>query len=208
MLRNYLFLVGLLFSCLVSAGDGALYGKPPPPDAVFFRVVNVSNQSLEVRLLDKTLTRLEQNQVSPYGFASAGDVSLVLNGKPQIINGAANSQYTIVWRGAASETVMIEEIPFDNKRQAQLALYNLTNMPSLTLKTGDGKHNIVANVTSYSYGFRNVRAIKIATSVTSNSKIVASSEPLMLARDAVTSVFVIQTSNDNDVALVIEQAKQ
>jgi alginate O-acetyltransferase complex protein AlgF len=206
MVRNYLFLVGLLFSCLVSAGDGALYGKPPPPDAVFFRVINISNQSLEVRLLDKTLTKLEKNQVSPYGFASAGNVSLVLNDKPQNINGAANSQYTLVWRGAAIETVMIEETPFDNKRQAQLAFYNLTNMPSLTLKTEDGKHNIVEGISSYSYGFRNVRAIKIATSVMSDNNVVASSEPLMLARDAVTSVFVIQTSND--VALVIEQAKQ
>ncbi|WP_100643159.1 alginate O-acetyltransferase AlgF [Alteromonas facilis] len=204
---HVIFLVlASLISLRAAAEDEALYGKAPPPDAVFFRVLNLSNQVLDVQLAGLSMIKLEQQALSPYGFASAGKASLLLNNTPLSLPGAANSQYTLVWKGPTSAVQVFEETPFNNKRQARIALYNLTDIQTITLKTIDGKHVIIEGASQPAVAKRDVKAIKIATAVHSSSEQIATSEPLMLVRDAVTSIFAIQSSDT--ISLLVTQSDQ
>ena len=205
-MRSLMIVLCLFSSLWASAGDEALYGKPPPPDAVFFRVLNLSGELLEVKLQDKVLINLEHQAVSPYGFASAGKVNIALNDMALNLSGPAKSQYTLVYSSDDTAPIQIQESLFDNKRQARLALYNLSSMPHVSLKSLDGKHNIIDGVEPQDIKTRDVRAIKIATSVFSAEQNIAQTESLKLARDKVTSIFVL--GDAESASLVVTQAEQ
>ena len=205
-MKRLVLCIGILFSLFAVAGDEALYGKPPPPDAVFFRVLNASGGALSVTLDDKLLIELDHQQISPYGFGSAGKVNLKLNGQAIAVDGGVKSQYTFVYWGTETAPLTLKEQLFDNKRQARLAMYNLSSVPLVTLRSYDGKHKIIENVGTNDYSTRDVRAIKLATAVYAGETKLSVSEPLVLMRDKVTSIFVFGDAETS--SLLITQADQ
>lgn len=205
-MRIIFIVISLLTSVGALAGDEALYGKPPPPDAVFFRVLNLSSETLEVKLQGNVLINLDSQSVSPYGFASSGQVDIALNGKAMSLPGPAKSQYTLVYSTSEEAPLQIEEELFDNKRQARLAVYNLSTVPNVTLKSVDGKHTIIENVALGDAETRDVRAIKIATAVHDAEGEIAQTGALKLARDKVTSIFVL--GDNASASVLVAQAEQ
>ncbi len=205
-MKRLILCIGILFSLFAVAGDEALYGKAPPPDAVFFRVLNVSGEALSVTLDDKLLIELEHQQISPYGFGSAGKVDLKFNGQSVAVDGGVKSQYTFVYSGADNAPLVLQEQLFDNKRQARMAMYNLSSVPQVTLRSLDGKHKIIENVATNDYSTRDVRAIKLATAIYAGEDKISTSEPLVLMRDKVTSIFVFGDTQTS--SLLITQADQ
>ncbi|WP_100656522.1 alginate O-acetyltransferase AlgF [Alteromonas flava] len=196
----------LMLTNTAVAEDEALYGAAPPPDAVFFRVFNASEQNVEVVHQDKVLATVEPLQATPYGFSAVNAAMLKINNQPLTLTGPINSQWTIIVTAGSNSPLVILESPFDNKRQARIAVYNLTEHSEIALRTIDGKHTIIDKVPALEIATRDVRAIKIPTAVLAEEQVLVQSEPLMLARDGVTSLFI--TEANGSVNLKVVQAEQ
>ena len=190
--------IALLTSLVFSpcwAGDEALYDESAPADVSFFRFANMTAKTINISLDGKILASLPASKVSPYGFVSASDVTFDIDGYSLSMTAVARQQVTIAWQGEGNGGhTMVKEEVFENKRKARLKLYNFTDKSDITLKTEDGRHEVLKDVQPLKMDSRDVNAIKSGFAAYQENTVLASSGPISLVRDKVTSLFLFDQS--------------
>lgn len=207
-MKKVLFIAATALSLLpLSAfSDEALYGAAPSADAVFFRFVNASAEPLEVSVDGQAASKLTSRKVSPYGFLPAGKLSFSLDGKNVDLDLKQGEQISLIWL-ENDEYKVIYEDQFDNKKKARIKLYNISDYPTLELKTADGKHQVLEPIEQFDKGVRDVNAIRVPFSVVApEGESVKVTDPILLTRDKVTTIFAFQ--NNSDVLFTIEETER
>ena len=146
-------------TALAAEGNADLYDAVAPADSAFVRVLNLSASNIEVTLSGKVNPqRVAAGQLSGYRFTPAGAHKIAVGGKaiePQL---KANAASTVVYDG--KQLTLISDKYVNEPKKAQIAFYNLTPAQA-TLRTADGKHEVVKALTKGQTGTRMVNEIKL-----------------------------------------------
>lgn len=202
---GFSLLFWLLFS-LPSIADEALYGPSPPPDAVFFRVLNLSDDTVDLQVGSEINADVGPYSVSGYGYVSASKFRLELDGVLVMDTAQRGQLFTLVYLGSGKKTEVIEDQPFDNKRMALVRLYNVSHEQAIELKTLNGKTSIINEIEFETSKERVIKAVKLPVAVFQGSDKLIDSEPLLLQKNQVTSLFSV--TGPNGLSLIIGETDQ
>jgi len=178
----------------VFAGDAALYDKEPPANAAFFRFLNTSEATtLKVEFNGENIATLEPLEVSPFGFTDQSQSTFTFNGTDYPANTASKSICTLVWNG--QDVTRIDEEMFSSKSKARIKLCNMAN-GVVSLKTPDGKTDVIAEVAPGRCGYRDVNALTMPFSFYAGGTEVLSTENVALKKGRATTLFLLESGTN------------
>ena len=93
---------------------------------------------------------------------------------------AADHYYTLV-NNSSGQPQLIEEPPFKNKQKSLVRVQNLSDK-ALTLKTADGKTDVVKAVAAKGRGEREINPVKVSLALYDGDKKVGDVKPVALER--------------------------
>ncbi|QXH37449.1 alginate O-acetyltransferase AlgF [Pseudomonas muyukensis] len=161
-------------------GNADLYDAVAPADSAFVRVLNLSAASVDVSLSGKlNPQKVAPGQLSGYRFVPAGTHRIGIGAKAIEPNLAANAASTVVYDG--QQLRLIADQYVNEPKKAQVAFYNLTPAQA-TLRTADGKHEVVKALANGQTGARMVNEIKIDFAAYVGNQEVASFDELFLKK--------------------------
>ncbi|WP_426152059.1 alginate O-acetyltransferase AlgF [Pseudomonas sp. DC3000-4b1] len=178
--------LGLLSTQAFAGGDGALY-KTAPAGSAFVRVYNAGGQEITPSVGTAKFKGVSPASASAYSYLPGGSYTAQLGSQSLPVNLASNKYYTVV--GGTSQPKLVEESKFDNKQKARVDVQNLTDKP-LTLKTADGKTEVVAAVAAGGSGSREMNPVKVNLALFDGANKVVDLKPVALERGQFTSLFV------------------
>ncbi|MBD1550816.1 alginate O-acetyltransferase AlgF [Pseudomonas typographi] len=185
-----------------AGGDSALYPTAPKGSA-FVRVYNASSQEITPSIGTAKFTAISPTKSSAYAFVPGGSYTAQLGGSSLPITLTSDHYYTVV--NETSGAKLVEESKFENKQKARLDVQNLTDQ-SLTLKTADGKTEVVPNVAPSKGGAREINPVKVSLALYSGDKKVADVKPVTLERGQITSLYVTGSGSNLKPEWVIPPA--
>ncbi|GAA3967646.1 alginate O-acetyltransferase AlgF [Allohahella marinimesophila] len=182
-LQFCLFTMLSLVGVSASAKDGneALYDATAPADSAFARVINLADKTASVKFGGKTAVQtVGSYQVSDYVFFTGGQAQVIeVNGERLEQQFPKNSAWTLVFHDG--KVTPIEDKYYQGRKKAQVAFYNLSDQP-LDLKTADGKHAVVPNISPMANGQREINEVKIGLSAWAAGSEAAAFEPVFLKK--------------------------
>ena len=181
-------LFGLLALSTSQAGEGGLYGPTAPKGSAFVRLYNASNQEASA-----TVGSAKVNDVAPLGssdfsFLAKGDYTAQIGSQSLPVQLGADQYYTLV-NNASGQPQLIEEPPFKNKQKSLVRVQNLSDKP-LTLKTADGKTDVVKAVAAESRGEREINPVKVSLALFDGERKVSDLKPVVLPRGEIVSLYI------------------
>ena len=145
-----------------SANDEGLYNPLPPADSAFIRfIAHPSYQgSLTITANNKTYNLSETGIFSDYYVMPKGSVK-IQNNNDVIVD--AGALYSIILHPHNIE--MIKDPSHENMKKAQIIAYNLSPYPEISLKTSNGKIDIIKNIKMSHVALRAINPVKIKTAL-------------------------------------------
>ncbi len=192
VLSMLLALAALLFltSMVATAGDGGLYGPAAPPGSAFIRVFNASDtDDLSAKVGNETVPDIRSWNASDFIFLPPGTHPFAAGDSSGSVTLQAGRYYTAV--AGSGKVRLIDNDNSGNRLKAMLILYNLTTNSALTLRTQDGKTEVVPGVASDSTGKREVNPAKVQLAVYAGDKKLGDAPPVSLTRGQAFSLFVV-----------------
>lgn len=200
----------ILILCLVAAsvarmdaeGPRSVYGPSAPGDSAFVRLINLLPDPVRVGLGATIIGPAARAEVTPYRPV-VPDVYLArIKGREREVVPKAGTYLTIA--STPGGIVLFDDPPHTDPARAQLFLYNLTMIPSISLKSADGRTPVISNVRPDSSASVVVNAVSVGLAVFTGESLVKPLGVLELKRGASFSVFALK---DNDaVSLVTVRA--
>lgn len=182
----------------MAASDSALYGPTAPKGSTFVRLFNASNNEVSASVGSANLNDVSPLASSDFSFLPQGDYTAKVGSGSLPVKLAADHYYTLVSYGNAAP-VLVEEAPFTNKQKSLVRLQNLSDQ-ALTLKTADGKTEVVASVQAKGTGQREINPVKVSLALYEGDKKVGDLKPVALERGEASVLYV--TGNGGNLAPV------
>jgi alginate O-acetyltransferase complex protein AlgF len=147
-MRLTIICFAILFFGSVVAQDEGLYAPAPPADAAFIRIIHAAPDAAAVsaNISDVAYGKLSFATASPYKVVLQGSRTLSAGDMSQDLEVAAGKFYTLAL--TANGVVVLDDATSTNRAKALLSLYNLSDIPSIDLKTADGKTEVLMGVGS------------------------------------------------------------
>ena len=180
-----------------AGADAALYGPSAPKGSTFVRLYNASSAPAAASVGNTQIKQVGAQGSSDFSFLPGGDYTAQVGGKSVPVKLAADKYYTLV-NSASGNPQLIEEPPFKNKQKALVRVQNLSDQ-QLTLKTADGKTEVVSNVAPQSHGDREINPVKVNLALFDGAKKVSDLKPVTLERGEVVCLYVTGDSKLNPV---------
>ena len=180
--------LSLLSLQALAGADAALYGPSAPKGSTFVRLYNASSSPAAASVGNTQIKPVGAQASSDFSFLPGGDYTAQVGGKSVPVKLAADKYYTLV-NNAGGSPQLIEEPPFKNKQKALVRVQNLSDQ-SLTLKTADGKTEVVGNVAPQSHGDREINPVKVNLALFEGGKKVSDLKPVTLERGEVVCLYV------------------
>ncbi len=169
-------------------GDAALYGPVAPKGSSFVRVYNASNAKVSATVGSTNLNEVAPLASSDFSFMPGGDYSAKVGSQNLAVKLAADHYYTLVTTGKG-QPQLIEEPPFKNKQKSLVRVQNLSDKP-LTLKTADGKTEVVKRVAAQGRGEREINPVKVSLALYDGNQKVGDVKPVALERGEAAVLYV------------------
>ncbi|ACO77318.1 Alginate biosynthesis protein [Azotobacter vinelandii CA] len=186
-------LLGFGGTTVQAAGDAALYEAVAPKGSTFVRLYNASNQEVSANVGSINLEDVSPLSSSGFEYLPAGQYSARVGSQNLPVNLSAEHYYTLVTQSGAAP-LLVEEPAFKSKQKALLRVQNLSDKP-LTLKTADGKTEVVKSVEPKGRGDREINPVKANLALFDGERKVADLKPISLARGEVVCLYVTGTAN-------------
>ena len=141
--------------------DAGLYAAAPPPNSVFIRIVAASSDGKPITaVIGKANYTAASGAASAYKIIPAGNQLIHVGGASKALGLVDGQYYTVVVSGtqARPSATLIQDPKLDSKIKGLITFYNLTGRASLTLKTSDGKAEVVSAVAPLHVGSRSVNS--------------------------------------------------
>ncbi|MET1076848.1 MAG: alginate O-acetyltransferase AlgF [Pseudomonas sp.] len=181
-------LFGLMALSTSQAGEGGLYGPTAPKGSAFVRLYNATNQEASA-----TVGTAKVNDVAPLGssdfsFLAKGDYTAQVGSQNLPVQLGADQYYTLVNLPSGAPK-LVEEPLFKNKQKALIRVQNLSDT-TLTLKTADGKTDVVKAVAAESRGEREINPVKVSLALFDGERKVSDLKPVVLPRGEIVSLYI------------------
>ncbi|MGY1445822.1 alginate O-acetyltransferase AlgF [Pseudomonas chlororaphis] len=190
--------VSLLSMQAFAGGDAALYGPTAPKGSSFVRIYNASNQEVSATVGSTSLSDVAPLASSDFSFMPGGDYTAKVGSQSVPVKLAADHYYTLV-NNASGQPQLIEEPPFKNKQKSLVRVQNLSDK-ALTLKTADGKTDVVQSVAAKGRGEREINPVKVSFALYEGEKKVSDLKPVALERGEAAVLYV--TGNGSSLSPV------
>ncbi|KAF1029652.1 MAG: hypothetical protein GAK37_01684 [Pseudomonas sp.] len=191
--------------CAVAGGDAALYGPVAPKGSSFVRVYNAGNQEVSATVGTTHLNDIAPLASSDFSFMPGGDYSAKVGTQTVPVKLAADHYYTLVSSGSG-QPQLIEEPPFKNKQKSLVRMQNLTDK-ALSLKTADGKTEVVRAVAAKGRGEREINPVKVSLALFEGSTRVGEVKPVALERGEAAVLYVTGTGSNVSPVWVTRQQR-
>ncbi|MGH8418304.1 MAG: alginate O-acetyltransferase AlgF [Pseudomonas sp.] len=180
--------LGFVSLSAFAGGDAALYGPTAPKGSAFVRVYNASNAEISANVGNTSLNEIGPLASSDFSFMPQGDYSAKIGSNTLPVKLAGDHYYTIV-NNTSGAPQLVEEPPFKNKQKALVRVQNLSDK-ALTLKTADGKTNVVETVKAKGTGEREINPVKVSLALYEGDKKVSEVKPVALERGEASVLYV------------------
>lgn len=190
--------LGLLSLPVWAGGDAALYGPVAPKGSSFVRIYNASNQEVSATVGATAINEVAPLASSDFSFMPGGDYSAKVGSQALPLKLAADHYYTLV-NNASGQPQLIEEPPFKNKQKSLVRVQNLSDK-ALTLKTADGKTDVVQAVAAKGRGEREINPVKVSFALYDGTTKVSDLKPVALERGEAAVLYV--TGNGSNLSPV------
>ncbi|MCD5994010.1 alginate O-acetyltransferase AlgF [Pseudomonas sp. CDFA 602] len=177
-----------LMSLQAFAGDSALYGPTAPKGSTFVRVYNASNAEISASVGNTNLNEVAPLGSTAFSFMPPGDYTAKLGSQNVPVKLAGDHYYTLV-NNASGKPQLVEEAPFKNKQKSLVRVQNLSDK-SLTLKTADGKTEVVKTVAAKGTGEREINPVKVSLALYDGDKKVTDVKPVALERGEAAVLYI------------------
>ena len=171
-----------------AGADAALYGPSAPKGSTFVRLYNASSAPTAASVGNTQIKQVGAQASSDFSFLPGGDYTAQVGGKSVPVKLAADKYYTLV-NSASGNPQLIEEPPFKNKQKALVRVQNLSDQ-QLTLKTADGKTEVVKPVAAKARGEREINPVKVNLALFEGDKKVGDVKPVALERGEAAVLYV------------------
>ncbi|MBK4999122.1 alginate O-acetyltransferase AlgF [Pseudomonas sp. S31] len=176
-----------------AGADAALYGPSAPKGSTFVRLYNASSSPTAATVGNTQIKQVGAQASSDFSFLPGGDYTAQVGGKNVPVKLAADKYYTLV-NNANGAPQLIEEAPFKNKQKALVRVQNLSDQ-QLTLKTADGKTEVVKPVAAKGTGQREINPVKVSMALYAGDKKVGDVKPVALERGEAAVLYVTGSGN-------------
>ncbi|MDH1527786.1 alginate O-acetyltransferase AlgF [Pseudomonas mosselii] len=176
-----------------AGADAALYGPSAPKGSTFVRLYNAAGSPAAASVGNTQIKQVGAQASSDFSFLPGGDYTAQVGGKSVPVKLAADKYYTLV-NSSSGNPQLIEEPPFKNKQKALVRVQNLSDQ-SLTLKTADGKTEVVSTVAAKGRGEREINPVKVNLALYQGDKKVGDVKPVALARGEAAVLYVTGSGN-------------
>ncbi|AHD16345.1 alginate O-acetyltransferase [Pseudomonas sp. FGI182] len=176
-----------------AGADAALYGPSAPKGSTFVRLYNASGAPAAASVGNTQIKQVGAQASSDFSFLPGGDYTAQVGGKSVPVKLAADKYYTLV-NSANGNPQLIEEPPFKNKQKALVRVQNLSDQ-QLTLKTADGKTEVVKPVAANGRGEREINPVKVNLALYQGDKKVGDVKPVALERGEAAVLYVTGSGN-------------
>ncbi|MBD8705065.1 alginate O-acetyltransferase AlgF [Pseudomonas sp. CFBP 13711] len=180
--------LGFVSLSAFAGGDAALYGPTAPKGSTFVRVYNASSSEISASVGNTSLNEIGPLASSDFGFMPQGDYTAKVGSQSLPVKLASDHYYTIV-NNTSGAPQLVEEPPFKNKQKSLVRVQNLSDK-SLTLKTADGKTDVVKAVSAKGTGEREINPVKVSFALFDGDKKVADLKPVALERGEAAVLYV------------------
>ena len=181
-------LFALLAATPLAAQDGGLYPDPASPDASFLRVIAPKSESATI---DGQKVSISEAGVSPYVEVSPGTVSLSAGEMEAEVEVGANTHYT------RAGDRLIEDAMRDSPAQADLLLYNLTDMESFDLYAVEAETAALSDIAPGDHDGVGLKApLTLTFDIRQDGETLAALEPVDLRRGTATTVILSGMPDD------------
>ncbi|POA32296.1 MULTISPECIES: alginate O-acetyltransferase AlgF [Pseudomonas] len=192
--KTFVLVAGMgLLSQAFAGGDAALYGPVAPKGSTFVRIYNASNAEVSASVGSTAISDVAPLGSSDFSFMPGGDYSAKVGNQSLPLRLAADHYYTLV-NNASGQPQLIEEPPFKNKQKSLVRVQNLSDK-ALTLKTADGKTEVVQAVAAKSRGEREINPVKVSLALFEGDKKVSDVKPVALERGEAAVLYVTGNSS-------------
>jgi alginate O-acetyltransferase complex protein AlgF len=176
-----------------AGGDSALYGPTAPKGSSFVRVYNAGNAEVSATVGTTNLAEVAPLSSTDFSFMPGGDYSAKVGSQTLPVKLAGDHYYTLV-NNASGVPQLIEEPPFKNKQKSLVRVQNLSDK-ALTLKTADGKTEVVPTVAAKGRGEREINPVKVSLALYDGDKKVGDVKPVALERGEAAVLYVTGTGS-------------
>ncbi|MGH8440427.1 MAG: alginate O-acetyltransferase AlgF [Pseudomonas sp.] len=171
-----------------AGADAALYGPSAPKGSTFVRIYNAGNQAVSASVGNTQINDVAAQASSDFSFMPQGDYSARLGSHSLPVKLASDHYYTLV-NNASGAPQLVEEPPFKNKQKSLVRVQNLSDQ-ALTLKTADGKTEVVKPVAAKARGEREINPVKVSLALYEGDKKVSDLKPVALERGEAAVLYV------------------
>lgn len=161
-MRYFLCILAFLMIAPAFAQDQGLYDPVPPPGSAFVRFINTAPETRGVFANGKKFADAPAFSITPYYVMKEGATKL-MSGSVDVDHTVKAGKFYTVLTGEYPKVV--EDKPADDPSKAQLIFYNLFGTESLSVKTADGKTDIIKSVSRGNSGERTMNAVKVKMAV-------------------------------------------
>ncbi|AIN60209.1 alginate O-acetyltransferase AlgF [Pseudomonas soli] len=176
-----------------AGADAALYGPSAPKGSTFVRLYNAASSPTAASVGNTQIKQVGAQASSDFSFLPGGDYTAQVGGKSVPVKLAADKYYTLVNNNGGNPQ-LIEEPPFKNKQKALVRVQNLSDQ-SLSLKTADGKTEVVQPVAAKGRGEREINPVKVNLALYAGDKKVGDVKPVALERGEAAVLYVTGSGN-------------
>jgi len=176
-----------------AGADAALYGPSAPKGSTFVRLYNAAGSPTAASVGNTQIKQVGAQASSDFSFLPGGDYTAQVGGKSVPVKLAADKYYTLVNNNGGNPQ-LIEEPPFKNKQKALVRVQNLSDQ-QLTLKTADGKTEVVKPVAAKGRGEREINPVKVNLALYAGDKKVGDVKPVALERGEAAVLYVTGSGN-------------
>jgi len=177
-----------------AGADAALYGPTAPKGSTLVRLYNAASAPAAASVGNTQIKQVGAQASSDFSFLPGGDYNAQVGGKSVPVKLAADKYYTLVNNNGGNPQ-LIEEPPFKNKQKALVRVQNLTDQ-ALTLKTADGKTEVVQSVAANGRGEREINPVKVNLALFEGNKKVSDLKPVALERGEAAVLYVTGSGNN------------
>lgn len=206
MRTAFILILAFLAGLPVSAqGHQSVYGPSAPGDSAFVRVLSLLPDPVRVSLGATRIGPLAASTISPYRPV-VPDIYLVRAGGKEL-EVVPKSGMWLTIACTPKGIILFDDPPHTDLARAQVFLYNLTSLPSLDLRTADGKTTVLAGVKSGASAQVVVNALTVSLALYSGTALVKQVGTLALQRGSSFSVFALGQGTSVSVLTVKADVK-
>jgi alginate O-acetyltransferase complex protein AlgF len=168
-MKKFLLASALAFSFIPAAYanmDSGLYDPAPPEGSAFVRFLSERNAagSQEAKANGKSYDYLSYKDITSYFVIPHGTVNASVGTATSAFTADEGEFYTIVYTDTGALNVKTDP-KNENSAKSQIIFYNLGNSSNYSLKTADGKVEIIPPLPTGETGEREINAVKVDLAV-------------------------------------------